>query len=433
MADSTILFENVRVFDGFEVLGEQLSVLVSGKRISRIFQTAQEPQPELAAVKIDGTGCTLLPGLIDAHTHTRRPWGEHAILFGVTSELDLMSFPEAMLPLRQEASVNMQMSDIKSSSISCTVPGGWPTPLIQMGMLREFPTLSRVEDVAPFIRERVVNEKADIIKLLVDTRQWHDGLPTLNVEMVTEIVRVTHSYDKLAICHIHEHAAAIETVRHGVDGLAHLFLDEPHSPEFIQLCKEKGVFVIPTFGLLGAFSGICLSHDISNHPDVQNYASPGSIEALRRDASVWGYFKSDKKNIQWAWDAARALNQAGVVVLVGSDVSGDAGNATAHGVSVHHEMWMLVEECGFQPIEALRAATGRTAQVYKWDDRGTIEVGKLADLLLVDGDPTQDIRKTLDIRGIWRNGEKMAREVLRDKYRQPGYPGPQEAVLRCDH
>ncbi|KAK7900206.1 hypothetical protein LTR67_003952 [Exophiala xenobiotica] len=401
MAVTKQLITNVRLFDGNDVVGESMAVLINGTLIAGIYNTSDQPTVGADAEIIDGIGMTLLPGLIDAHTHTRRPWGEHAILFGVTTEVDMMSFPEEMLPLRKEAAEHMNMSAVKSSSISCTVPGGWPCPLVE-----------------PFIRERVKAERADIIKLLVDTRKWHDGLPTMDMEMVDAIVRVAHSYNRLAVCHIHEHAAAVEVVRHGVDALAHLFLDEPHSTEFVALCKEKGIFVIATFGLLGSLSGSCLSEEISNHPQVLRFASPGSISALRRDGTSIGYHKSKNKNVQWAWDAARALHQADVPVLAGSDCIRDQTNGAVHGVSVHHEMWMLADHCGFTPREALQSATGKTAKAYGWTDRGTIEVGKLADLVLVAGDPTSDIRKSLDIKEVWRQGQRLDREKARAKVKE---------------
>jgi imidazolonepropionase-like amidohydrolase len=81
-------------------------------------------------------------------------------------------------------------------------------------------------------------------------------------------------------------------------------------------------------------------------------------------------------------------------------------------------MWMLADHCGFTPREALQSATGKTAKAYGWTDRGTIEVGKLADLVLVAGDPTSDIRKSLDIKEVWRQGQRLDREKARAKVKE---------------
>lgn len=74
------------------------------------------------------------------------------------------------------------------------------------------------------------------------------------------------------------------------------------------------------------------------------------------------------------------------------------------GVSTHHELWMYVEKCGFTVEEALRTATSTCAKRYGLLDRGRIATGRRADLVLVQGDPLEDIRRTLDIRGVWRQG-----------------------------
>lgn len=68
---------------------------------------------------------------------------------------------------------------------------------------------------------------------------------------------------------------------------------------------------------------------------------------------------------------------------------------------------MYVNRCRFTPEEALRSATSKTAERFKLSDRGKIEEGRLADLLLVSGNPAQSIDAIADIRGVWRNGEKL--------------------------
>ena len=99
------------------------------------------------------------------------------------------------------------------------------------------------------------------------------------------------------------------------------------------------------------------------------------------------------------------LHRAGVDILVGTDVSVPVPTlgGLAHGVSVHHEMQLLVE-AGLTPIEALRAATSKTAQRFDLNDRGYIIEGNRADLVLVKGDPTKNISDTLSIIGVWKEG-----------------------------
>lgn len=88
----------------------------------------------------------------------------------------------------------------------------------------------------------------------------------------------------------------------------------------------------------------------------------------------------------------------------GTDSTGLAPG-TAFGLSLHQELAMLVQDCGFSPIEALRSATSVPAKRLHFPDRGLIREGMRADLVLVEGDPTQDIDCTLDLRGAWVAGE----------------------------
>jgi imidazolonepropionase-like amidohydrolase len=106
------------------------------------------------------------------------------------------------------------------------------------------------------------------------------------------------------------------------------------------------------------------------------------------------------------------LRAAGVRILAGTD----APNLGSHGVSLHGEMQLLVE-AGLSPAEALTAATLGPAQVYRLADRGRITPGARADLVLVDGNPLQDITATRTIIRIFKNGFEVSRAV------PPGAPG----------
>jgi imidazolonepropionase-like amidohydrolase len=103
-----------------------------------------------------------------------------------------------------------------------------------------------------------------------------------------------------------------------------------------------------------------------------------------------------------ARDNVTALHRAGVPILVGTDAHPGPVTVT-HGEAMHEELELLVE-AGLTPIEVLTAATARTADRFSLTDRGRIAEGLRADLLLVDGDPTQDITATRAIRRVWCGG-----------------------------
>jgi imidazolonepropionase-like amidohydrolase len=71
---------------------------------------------------------------------------------------------------------------------------------------------------------------------------------------------------------------------------------------------------------------------------------------------------------------------------------------------VHHELYLFVKKCGFSPAEALRAATHLNAKRFKFSDRGEIKAGLRADLMLVEGNPVENIDDTLNLRGVWKEG-----------------------------
>lgn len=90
----------------------------------------------------------------------------------------------------------------------------------------------------------------------------------------------------------------------------------------------------------------------------------------------------------------------------GTDTSIDLPGTRA-GISVHHELWMYVNRCRFTPLEALVSATSKIADRFSLSDRGIIQEGRLADLVLVSGNPTESIDAIGNVKTVWRNGEAV--------------------------
>jgi imidazolonepropionase-like amidohydrolase len=102
------------------------------------------------------------------------------------------------------------------------------------------------------------------------------------------------------------------------------------------------------------------------------------------------------------------MYRAGVPILAGTDANAEAGGPAmiSHGSSLHHELELLVE-AGLTNVDALRAATSRPARYFGLPDRGVIEPGRRADLVLVDRDPLRDITATRSIRHVWCGGAEV--------------------------
>ena len=111
-----------------------------------------------------------------------------------------------------------------------------------------------------------------------------------------------------------------------------------------------------------------------------------------------------------ARDSVKALHEAGVPILAGTDANDAPGSPARvkHGESLHHEFELLIE-AGLSNLEVLRAATVEPSKYFGLSDRGVIQAGKRADLLLIQGDPLQDIKNTKNIERVWCKGIEVER------------------------
>lgn len=128
------LISNVRVFCGELVLHKSGHVLVENGRIKAV--TGENKPSDLPdnVIQIDGSGCTLLPGLIDAHVHVHQDvaYMERAVRCGVTTVIDLHNEPEWFQEMRQIATERNDVSDIKGAGFAATIKDGWPSTMIKM-------------------------------------------------------------------------------------------------------------------------------------------------------------------------------------------------------------------------------------------------------------------------------------------------------------
>ena len=388
-ADPGFVVEGARVFDGESFLGRLhagVRVLVRGGRIHDVGLNLDVP-PDTEVV--DGRGMTLLPGLIDAHTHVDEAEDlTQALLFGVTTELDMAMDPSLAGRLRgeqQRASV-LDRADLLSAGYLATAPEGHGT---QYGMW--LPTLTRVAEADEWVAERL-EEGSDYIKLVVDDRS---GYEMLNLEIAVALIEAAHARDALAVAHIRRAAHARELAEAGVDGLAHIMTDELPGQDLVERFAEGGGFVVPT---LQVFDG-------------------GQPEVMRSDLVRRWLGEEDRHHLDRlrtpggpAPEAVAELHAGGVTLLAGSDAP---TRPAVHGASLHGELEMMLE-AGLDPVDVLTAATAAPADVLGLRDRGRIEPGRRADLLLVDGDPADDIRATAAIERIWKAGEPVDRVALRE-------------------
>ncbi|HEY1203055.1 MAG: CIA30 family protein [Bryobacteraceae bacterium] len=343
------VIRNVRVFDGARVI-EAATVVVRDGKIASLGQSAPAGLPV-----IDGTGKTLLPGLIDSHTHAFGNALKQALESGVTTELDMFTDWRYAREIKKEQAEgkDTDLADLRSAGTLATAPKGHGT---EYGM--DIPTITGPAEAQAFVDARIA-EGSDYIKIIYTVPL---PAPTVSKETMAALVQAAHKRGKMAVVHINSRQGAMDAIGAGADGLAHLFTDQPPGPDFGQFVAGHHAFVITTLTVL------------ESSPTYAN-----------------------------AEEALRQLKAAHVPILAGTD----APNVGAHGAAMHHELELLVR-AGLAPLEALRAATSTPAAAFHLDDRGVIAAGARADLLLVTGDPTADIKATRNVAGVWKAGIALA-------------------------
>jgi len=392
----SFIIRGARIFDGQRLISTA-DVWVEDGKIKSLGADLKTPE---GVRVIDGKGDTLLPGLIDAHTHAWADALKQALAFGVTTELDMFSdFKFDAEVRRMEAGgKNHDAADLRSSGTLATVEKGHGT---EYGV--KIPVLTSAGDAQSFVDARIA-EGSDYLKIIYDDGSAY-GHPfaTLSKDELAALVKAAHNRHKLAIVHIGSQAGAIDAIHAGADGLAHIFEDEAPSHEFVRLAKKQHVFVVATLTVNESVSGVASGESLVTDANLSPYIDSQSAANLKKP---FPRGPGNKTNFSNALAAVAALHKAGVPILAGTDAPNPG---TAHGISIHRELELLVK-AGLAPTEALASATSIPAHIFGLTDRGRIAPGLRADLLLVKGDPTQDITCTRNIVAIWKTGFEENRE-----------------------
>ncbi|MBL9103745.1 MAG: amidohydrolase family protein [Myxococcales bacterium] len=393
-----LAIHHVRVFDGAAII-QSATVEVDAGKIVRISENLHTTD---AVERIDGTGMTLLPGLIDAHTHIHAPDAlRQALAFGVTTELDMFTLPAAIKPLRRLADGRdgAGLADFRSAGILATAPGGHGT---EYGL--PIPTLSGPGEAQAFVDARIA-EGSDYIKVVFDDGSAHaHETPTLSAATLKAVIAAAHARDRRAVVHVSSLREATTAVEAGADGLAHVFFDAPPTPEFIRLAVRSGVFVADTLPVLFSLCDAARGEAIAADAYIQPLLTPLDVASLRRSLHD---LTADPPACDDALKTVQQLHAAGVPILASTDAPNPG---TVHGASLHDELELLVR-AGLTPVQALAAATSAPARAFALDDRGALAPGKRADLVLVRGDPTRDITASRAIVGVWKQGVRVDREA----------------------
>jgi imidazolonepropionase-like amidohydrolase len=344
-----IAIHNVRIFDGYKLRSPR-TVVIDGA----VFGT-----DSANAEHIDGSGLTLLPGLIDTHCHPSNLTHLQDLgRFGVTTGLLMACYStDLCMSLKNHSG----LPDILLSSAPASAPGsahGKVTAMIDPTLL-----VSNASQVPSWI-ERQLASNPDYIKIVAE-------VPGMDQDTLSHLVRQSHHCGKSVVCHASQFTAYEQAVTARVDHIHHAPLDNAITPDLVRAILHQHQIVTPTLTMMRAIA--------ANEPQTRNF--------------------------QAAMDSVSMLHKAGVPILAGTDANLQPGvpAAVPFGSSMHDEMENLVL-AGLSNLEALRAATSLPAKFFGLHDRGVIAPGMRADFFLVRGDPLGDIRVTRNIERVWLAG-----------------------------
>ena len=381
---------NARVWTANKII-TSAAVRVENGVITDIGENAVQGST-LPVVNVNGQ--TVTPGFIDAHTHSFFDSQLFdSLRFGVTAQLDMSTNVDFMQENRDQRSEleETEYADLYSAGMIVTSPGGHGA---QSGS--RIPTIDSPANAKEHIRARL-DEGSDWIKIAYEPD--NPFLTSVDKPTLAALVAAAHEQGSLALVHVSKLEAARDAIEANADGLVHVFADKVADDELLALMQAKSVFVIPTLSVIASIVGKDDSEHWANEKTGIFRLSRSQKSTLTSDFPTYpGQEKHFKLDV--AYENVRRMKAMGIPVLVGTDAP-NAG--TAHGVSIHDEFVHFIN-AGFTPAEALQSATHIPSKIFKLENRGIIEVGMRADLVVFDGKPDKNILDTRKISRIYKNG-----------------------------
>jgi imidazolonepropionase-like amidohydrolase len=347
-AHTTTAIQNVTLFDSTNLSGPRTIVIKDGRIADNGFFAVED-----AYEIIDGTGHTLLPGFIDSHFHPDNiSHLEAATRYGVTTGV-IMACQAPQLCTSLQGHVGL------SRIISASAPGAAVNSIYGRMLGLNASTALGQDSAVAWVDEQAASG-AELIKLIAET-------PGLDQATLSAATAAAHVRNLVVACHATDYKSVQQALSADVDQVHHVPLDRALD-----------------VGAIARFNAISVPTLIMMRKTSE------AIPALNFSASL---------------ASARALHESGITMLAGTDANAQstAPGHSAFGEGIHDELELLVE-AGLEPLQALRSATKLAADVWGLDDRGSVEPGMVADLVLVQGDPSRNISDTRRIRKVWVGG-----------------------------
>jgi len=422
-ADLTIT--NVSLLDGTGGLAiPGMTIVVKGDRITAVGPAAEVRVPR-GAKRIDGAGKYLMPGLMDMHIHLigagqwrglENPPGVaidreaaisylHSFLYsGVTSVYDAGNVPELILDLRaKERAGSIVSPRIFATGHALSYPGSWMSSTFHGVGVPDWPETTKLLD------EQIAIEP-DLQKLVME----RFGLgpnplgPSLPEDLMAQIVAYLKERSVRTTIHVATESLARSAFAAGIDTYAHPISTARMSEAYLKMLVDKKLPVATTLSVFDEIIRLSDSPDYLDDPLFSDVLSKEEIAARKAQGAAryvsMGWMSWFKALSPYLKENVKRLHVAGGVLVLATDRS--------EGPMIHRELELLVE-IGIPPADIIRIGTLNGA-IYlgREADMGTVAPGKMADLLLLNADPSVDVRNARNIYTVIKGGRVIDRHRL---------------------